>query len=61
MIRQPFCFGNPVFLKTANKQFVIDMPHSDKTMIAPIKEIGLITCDYTHHAVGKILKSDNEL
>lgn len=55
MIKRTLYFGNPAYLKTRDKQMVIELAENGETKQAPIEDIGIVILDHQQITITQAL------
>lgn len=55
MIKRTLYFGNPAYLRTQNEQLVVAYPNEEKTISAPIEDLGVVILDHQQITITQAL------
>jgi len=55
MIKRTLYFGNPAYLRTQNEQLVVTYPNEEKTISAPIEDLGVVILDHQQITITQAL------
>ncbi|MFT3903074.1 MAG: type II CRISPR-associated endonuclease Cas1 [Niabella sp.] len=63
MIKRTLYFGNPAYLKTQNKQLVVELVDTGETKMASIEDIGVLILDHqqitiTHAVIARLMENN---